>query len=109
MQVLEVGDKEFWPPRVDDGQALVREWLAAHGVEANDVYRVELHVVDLPTIRVFRHARNADGKRFMDPKSVEEYEATGDERVLDVAVLPPFDVAMRMPPPVPFRTVGPDE
>lgn len=106
MEVLDVGDREFWPPRVDDGTALVREWLAAHDVGAADTYRVELHVVDRPVLRVFRYTRNADGERFMDPGTVAAYEADGDERVLRAAELAPLDVAMRMPPPVPFRTVG---
>ncbi len=108
MDVLEVSDREFWPPRVHDGLALVSEWLAAHGVDANDTYRVEAHVVDCPLIRVFQFAKNADGKRFMDQASIEMDEADPDGRHLRAAVLPPLDVAMRIPPPVPFRTVGPD-
>lgn len=110
MDVLEVGDREFWPPRVLDGQALVGEWLAAHGIDVADVYRVELHVIDCPLLRAFRYARNADGERFIDPQSVKADRAGAEGwRHLRAAELPPLDVAMRIPPPVPFRTVGDDE
>ena len=105
-EVLDVGDKEFWPPRLDDGLALVREWLAAHGIDASDTYRVELHVADCPTLRIFRYATNPNGERFTDPASIEEDEADPEGWHLRVAVLPPLDVAMRIPPPVLFRTVG---
>ena len=108
-EVLDVGDKEFWPPRLDDGIALVVEWLAAHGVDASHVYRVEVHDPDGPVVRVFVYATDADGKRFMDSASMLpgcDHDARHCECPLEVAVLPPLDVAMRIPPPVPFRTVG---
>jgi hypothetical protein len=106
MQVLDVTDREFWPPRVDDGVALVREWLAVHDVDTADVRRVEVHVVDCALLRVYRYARNEDGERFVDPKSLEDGRFVADSVV---AELPPLDVALRIPPPVPLRTVGPED
>jgi hypothetical protein len=106
VEVLDVSDREFWPPRVDDGIVLACEWLAAHGVDAADVRRVELHVVDCALLRVFRYARNEDGERFADPKSLVDGMFAADSRI---AELPPLDVALRIPPPVPLRTVGPED
>lgn len=111
MEVLEVGDKEFWPPRADDGLALVTEWLAAHGVDSVDTYRVELHDDDGPVLRVFRYARDGDGKKFID-RATERlgcgHQGCRCQCPLEVATAPPLDVAMRIPPPVPFRVVGPE-
>jgi hypothetical protein len=64
-------------------------WLRLHGVEPNDTYRVEFHVIDAPLIRIYQHALNEDGHPYVDP-------ATGR-----VAQRPPFDVLITSPAPRP--------
>jgi hypothetical protein len=65
-----------------------REWLAAHGIDANVTYRVEHHIIDCPLIRVFQWAVDDHGRKFyLDP-------ATGS-----AARREPFDVLITSAPP----------
>lgn len=66
-----------------------RDWLTEHGIDTNDTYRTEHHVIDTPLVRVFQYAKDADGRRYTDP-------ATGN-----VAEREPFDVLIKTPPPTP--------
>lgn len=94
-EALDVSDSDYWPPRpgwtpgsvVDmTGINAVIDWLAEHKVDANEVYRLELHG---PALRVFEFDRNANGAH---------YVVDGD-----IATRAPYDVALRSPAPVPFR------
>lgn len=64
-------------------------WLEAYGVDKNDTYRTEHHVIDVPLVRVFQFAHNENGERYVDPATNEHVER------------PPFDVLIRTPAPKP--------
>lgn len=98
VEVLDVHDPEYWLPASGGWpHAELVSWLAEHGIEANDVFRVELHLIDAPVVRAFGIARGEDGQPYLVP---------GDDGELEIAKAPPRDTLMRHRPPVEFRREG---
>jgi hypothetical protein len=74
------------------------EWLRAHGLNPNHIYRFEIHSIDIdtPVIRVFELLRNADDRLYCGLDHVHpKYFHQGCE----VARRDPYDVPLRVEPP----------
>lgn len=65
----------------------LRWWLTDLGVDIYLTYRIEIHMAETRSVRVFQYDRGEDGRLFVDP-------ATGE-----AAVREPFDLAIDSPPP----------
>lgn len=93
-------DEENWTGLACGQQEDVRAWARAEGLDPHDIFRLEIHLIDCPLARVHAFARDEHGNKFVN------------DRGLEPATLPPYDVLIRsMPPHMPSnnsREGGPD-
>jgi hypothetical protein len=66
-------------------------WLVEHGLDPADIYRFEVHVIDVPLIRVFEYLRR-DGRTYCPFDHVHGSRC-------ELAKRDPYDVLIRVDPP----------
>lgn len=74
----------------------VSAWLRDHGLNPYDIYRIEVHVIDVPLLRIFEFLRNEDGKLYC-PLDHEHEWAHPDG--CTAARRDPYDVLLKSNPP----------
>jgi hypothetical protein len=62
------------------------EWLKAHALPADRMWRAEFYLVDAPFVRAFCYAADEDGNRYMDEAGL-------------VAIEPPVTILLNELPP----------
>jgi hypothetical protein len=79
----------WWMKEPGDHERL-QEWAHSYGVDTTDTRRMEIYLIDGPSLRVYDVARNEHGDMYRDGPSV--------------ALREPYDVLLRdLPPGCPQR------
>lgn len=99
LAVYDASDAESWPRQVPDLE-LFLQWARDQGIEPNNTYRIEIHLIDdCPFARVFQFGRDDSGAR----PCVVDHDHRSDFARCEPARPAPFDVPISsMPPAGPF-------
>lgn len=82
--VYDVQDEGWWlPANLTD----FLQWLRHHGINPDDTYRIEIHLLDTLFARVYQYDRDEHGRFFLDEETGEPARRT------------PFDVPVESTPP----------
>ena len=60
--LVEDANEEWWRTRTPGHRGAVSAWLASEGIDAADLTRVEVYLVDAPFAWLVFHVRGKDGK-----------------------------------------------
>lgn len=85
--VYDVKHRSWWGLTGDQHDQL-RAWAIEQGIDPNDTYRWEIHLIDMPLIRVFEFETDERGR------------VKFDEVRQDLCRRPPYDLPISSMPPV---------
>jgi hypothetical protein len=74
-----------WPYRRQEKT----DWLTAQGLPADEMYRIEFFLADMPCARIFCYHLNEDGRRHLDEERIASVEPP---RMVPLTGLPPREL-----------------
>lgn len=72
-------------------------WMRSQALNPTHVYRLEIHLVDSPSARIYEYARDEQGVRYCGV----DHDHRGDADRCAIARRKPYEVALSSLPPVP--------